>query len=311
MPDDHPLLVIAGPTASGKTSVAVEVCKIIKGEIISADSMQVYKYLSIGTAKPTESELQGVPCHLVDHIEPDDQYNLGRFVVEARDTLNAIQNRGNTAVLCGGTGMYIRGLLHGVFDGGEPALKVRRELEAVADSVGLDTLFSELEKVDQVSAFRYGRNDRQRIIRALEVYRSTGRPLSEYHQQNLDEPEIPARITVLSWLREQLYERINLRVDAMLKAGLLDEVEQYLERGFRRDNPAIKALGYSELVDVLEGRQQLDDALEIMKRKSRNYAKRQETWFRSVKDAVRLNAAGKPPATLAREIVSDWEKFCS
>lgn len=311
MADHRRLLVIAGPTASGKTATAVEVCKRVDGEIISADSMQVYKHLSIGTAKPTTKELQGVQCHLIDHVDPDDQYHLGRFVIEARAALDDIRGRGKTAVLCGGTGMYIRGLLHGIFEGGEPAPDIRRELEAAADSEGLAPLFAELERVDPTSAHRYGNNDRQRIIRALEVFRSTGRPLSGFHVQNIEKPEVPARIYVLSWPREQLYKRINRRVDAMLAMGLLDEVQNYLTSGFRRDNPAIKALGYLEMINVIEGNATLENALEVMKRKSRNYAKRQETWFRSVKNAVWIDAADLDETELAGNIVTDWEKFCS
>jgi tRNA dimethylallyltransferase len=300
--------VICGPTASGKTAVAVELCRQINGEIISADSMQVYRQLSIGTAKPTPEELRGVPCHLIDHVSPDEQYNLGRFVDEASRAIEDVRGRGCVPVICGGTGMYIRGLLHGVFEGGEPALNVRQELEAIADERGLEPLFRELEEVDAQSAARYGPSDRQRIIRALEVFRSTGKPFSQYHAQALQRPLIPAMIYVLTWPREKLYDRINRRVDAMVDAGILEEIRSYLAQGFRRDNPALNALGYNELIHVIDGRLSLDGALEVMKRKSRNYAKRQETWFRAVKDAIRLDADAYSSLELAAQIKSDWQK---
>lgn len=300
-----PLLVITGPTASGKTAAAVEVARRIAGEIISADSMQVYRHLSIGTAKPTPEELQGVPCHLIDHVDPDDQYNLGRFVTDAETTLREIWDRGKTPVICGGTGMYIRGLLYGVFEGGEPDPVVRAGLEAEFAANGLSPLFEELQKLDPVSAERYGPNDRQRIIRALEVIRSSGKPFSAFHQQDLSRPRFPASVYILSWPREELYDRINRRVQVMLEAGLLNEVRRYMEKGYTRENPAIKALGYGEIIDHLEGRLSLEDALEAMRRKSRNYAKRQETWFRSISDAVRISASGRSAAQIADEIISD------
>lgn len=300
-----PLLVLTGPTASGKTAVAVEIARRISGEVISADSMQVYRHLSIGTAKPTAEELKGVAYHLVDHVDPDDQYNLGRFVKEAEDVLREIQERENTPMLCGGTGMYIRGLLYGVFEGGEPDPAARVELEAELTAHGLPPLFKELLSRDPLSAERYGPNDRQRIIRALEVIRSTGKPFSQFHQQDFSRPRLPALTFVLSWPRDELYDRINRRVQVMLEAGLLDEVRNYMHNDYSRDNPAVKALGYRELLDHLDGRLSLQDALEAMKRKSRNYAKRQETWFRSIPDAVRIPASGRPAENIAEEIISN------
>ncbi len=303
-----PIPVIAGPTASGKTAVAVELCRLIGGEIISADSMQVYQHLSVGTAKPNPAELRGVPCHLIDHVSPDEQYHLGRFVEEARQCIQDIIGRGATPVICGGTGLYIRGLIYGVFEGGEPNPELRRALELRAVNEGLPALFAELEKVDPRSAIAYSSNDPQRIIRALEVFHGSGKPLSSYHTQNLEEPDIPARIYVLSVARAALYERINHRVDEMVKRGLMEEVESYLAHGYSRENPAVKALGYRELIDASEGKLPLADALEVMKKKSRNYAKRQETWFRSMKK-ITMVACQHPTARIVAEIMAkDWEK---
>lgn len=300
--DKQTLPVIAGPTASGKTAVAVELAKLLGGEIISADSMQVYRHLSIGTAKPTPEELQGVPCHLIDHVSPDDQYNLGRFVREADEAIQAIESRGRRPVLCGGTGMYVRGLLHGVFEGGEPDPALRAALEQQADSQGLAPLFAELQQMDPASSEKYGPHDRQRIIRALEVIRATGRPFSTFHDQDRTQPRFPVDFWVLQWPREELYSRINQRVDRMVELGLLEEVRRYLDAGFRRDNPAVSALGYTELIEHVAGRMPLEEALETMKRKSRNYAKRQLTWFRSVAGAQWLNMAEISPQEAAQQI---------
>lgn len=294
--------VIAGPTASGKTAVAVELAKLIDGEIISADSMQVYQHLTIGTAKPTPEELQGVPCHLIDHVSPNDQYNLGRFVREAEEAMAAIQSRGRIPILCGGTGMYIRGLLHGVFSGGEPDPAIRAGLEKQAEADGLAPLFAELQQTDPASAEKYGPHDRQRILRALEVIRATGRPFSSFHDQDKAQPRFPTSFHVLEWPRTELYRRIDLRVDRMVDAGLLDEVRQYLAAGFRRDNPAMSALGYAELIAHVEGRLTLEEALDTMKRKSRNYAKRQLTWFRAVEGAQWLDMSTLSPTDAASRI---------
>lgn len=300
--------VIAGPTASGKTGVAVELCRLIGGEIISADSMQVYKHLSVGTAKPTIAELQGIPCHLIDHVSPNDQYHLGRFVEEARKCIYDIRRRGATPVLCGGTGLYIRGLIYGIFEGGEPSLEIRRALEAKCEREGLAALFTELQTVDPRSAMTYGSNDPQRIIRALEVYYTSGKPLSSFHAQDQEKPLVPANIYVMSLPRSVIYERINSRVDDMLKRGLMEEVKTYLELGHSRDNPAIKALGYRELIEAAEGNLALSAALEVMKKKSRNYAKRQQTWFRSMKKIIWVDCQELFAVDVAKQIVDDWEK---
>lgn len=303
------LPVIAGATASGKTAVAVELARQTGGEIISADSMQVYRHLSIGTAKPDPAELHGLPYHLIDHVEPDTQYNAGRFVDEANACIVAIKQRGRQPILCGGTGLYIRGLLYGLYEGGEPDLEIRRKLENRIDTEGLPALHAELTAADPTSAAIYGINDRQRITRALEVFYTTGIPLSAYHSQDLLKPLIPHHLYVLQWPRPVLYNRIDHRVDLMMQRGLLDEVSQYLKMGYTRDNAAIKALGYRELIAVLEGNLDLAHALDEMKKKSRNYAKRQETWFRGMPCSEWIKCDGYSPAEIAAQIRSHWEKL--
>lgn len=303
------LPVVAGATATGKTAVAVELARRINGEIISADSMQVYKHLSIGTAKPTQDELSNIKYHLVDHVEPDTQYHAGRFLVEANACIEDITARGRQPILCGGTGLYIRALLYGLYEGGEPDPTIRSQLEQRLVLEGVEALHKELETLDPRSASLYGPKDRQRVVRALEVFYSTGRPLSSYHTQDPAKPAIPAKLYVLRWPRHVLYDRINRRVDAMLGRGLLDEIKNYLVMGYSRDNAAIKALGYRELIDAVEGRSSLADALESMKKKSRNYAKRQETWFRSMSNVEWIECEGSTPEEVAGSILEHWEKL--
>jgi len=311
MPADVPLLVITGPTASGKTAVAVEVARRLHGEIISADSMQVYQHLSIGTAKPTRDEVQEVPYHLIDHQSPNDQYHLGRFVSEATELIKQMQARGVQPIICGGTGLYIRGLLYGIFEGGEVPPEVRDQVEEKFQQEGLAAVFEELCKADPVSAARYGPNDRQRILRAVEIYRSTGRPMSSFHQQDATRPLYSAQVFVLSPTREVLYQRINSRVDRMVELGLIDEVRAYLAAGYSEDNPAIKALGYREIIQALRDDAEMQPALEAMKQKSRNYAKRQMTWFRAMPGANWIATDNRSAADISEQICTDWKKFQS
>ncbi len=304
-----PVPVITGSTASGKTAIAVELALALNGEIISADSMQVYRHLSIGTAKPSLNELQGVPYHLIDHVSPDIQYHLGRFVSEAQQCLSAIRQKGKLPIVCGGTGLYIRGLLYGIFAGGECDPGVRVYLDRRLEDEGLPALYEELKQVDPVSAERYGSNDRQRILRALEIFHGTGKRLSLYHQQDFTRPAFPVQIFTLSRPREELYQRINQRVDEMVENGLLIEVEDYLAAGYSQENPAVRALGYRDIIDALENKVSLEQALELMKQKSRNYAKRQETWFRSMNNADRIACASYSVPELAQQIATRLEKI--
>jgi tRNA dimethylallyltransferase len=278
------LVIITGPTGVGKTAVAVELAKTLNTEIVSADSMQVYRHLSIGTAKPAPEELQGVPYHLVDFVEPDHQYNLGEFVRNAEVLLAGLQERGKIPVVCGGTGMYLRGLIYGVFEEASRDPVYRAELSARADKEGLQALHAELMQLDPAASHIMPR-DRQRILRALEVLHVTGKAITQLQTQSLDNPRHRALTFVLHRPRAELYGRINARVDEMLRRGLIDEVRNYLELGYPRDNPAVRALGYSEIIAHVEGRLSLQKALEAMRQKSRNYAKRQLTWFRAMPDA--------------------------
>ncbi|NLD62239.1 tRNA (adenosine(37)-N6)-dimethylallyltransferase MiaA [Candidatus Sumerlaeota bacterium] len=302
------VVVIAGPTGVGKTAVAVELARLLGSEIINADSMQVYRHLSIGTAKPSADELGGVVCHLTDHVDPDHQYNLGDFMAEACPLVEGLLERGKCPVVSGGTGLYLKGLLHGVFEDFSRDAGVRAELERRVESEGLSALYDELRQVDPVAAGRIMAGDRVRVVRALEVWHATGRRISDLQQQAGGEPQYPTRYFVLNRSREDLYARINARVEVMLERGLLDEVREYLALGYGRENPAIRALGYSEMIDYLHGDLDLATAVEAMKTKSRQYCKRQLTWFRSVRYAkwVELGHDGSALNT-ARELVGRLE----
>ncbi len=295
------LLVITGPTAVGKTATAVALAKMLDTEVISADSMQVYRVLTIGTAKPTPDELGGVVYHLIDFVDPNYQYNLGDFVSQASQLVEKIQSQGRLPIVCGGTCMYLKGLLHGVFNLPSRDETIRRELSERCVREGLASLYAELQKVDP-GANHIMPNDRQRILRALEVYYVTGRPISQLQQQFRRPPRYKAAVFVLNMDREKLYAKIEERVERMLSKGWLQEVKDYLAAGYSLANPAIRALGYHELISYLRGEMTYEEAVLAIKRKTRNFAKRQLTWFRAMKNAIWLDVAERSPAELAQEV---------
>lgn len=303
------LIIITGPTAVGKTAVAVELAKRLGTEIISADSMQVYKHLSIGTGKPTIEELQGVPYHLIDHVNPDYQYNLGDFIAEATSLIHHLHEQEKLPIVCGGTCLYVKGLLYGIFDAASRDNNLRKELSTRCVSEGLASLYSELQRVDPAASQRISPNDRQRIIRALEVFYVTGRPISEWQQQFSGHPRYRAALFILNLPREVLYDRINKRVDVMIKRGLLDEIKQYVSAGFSLENPVFRALGYQEMLEHIRGNLSLEEAVEAMKKKTRHFAKRQLTWFRSMTDAEWIDALDKSPHAIVEEILTCLKKF--
>lgn len=294
------LIIVTGPTAVGKTAVAVELAQALGTEIVSADSMQVYRHLSIGTAKPVQSELKGVPCHLIDFVDPDYQYSAGDFVRDADAIIAQVLARGKLPIVCGGTGMYLQALVQGLFEvpGRDAALRAR--IDRIADHGGLPRLHALLRRIDPGTKIMP--NDHQRIQRALEVYYLTGQPISRIQTQKNTPPRYDAPTFVLTLDRPAIYRRIEARVDRMLQEGLLEEVRAYLAAGFSRINPAIAALGYAELIDHLEGRMSLEDAVATMKKRTRNYAKRQMTWFRRIPKAVFLPVDAMSANKTAEEI---------
>ena len=276
------IIVIVGPTASGKTWLSVALAKRLGGEVISADSMQLYRTMDVGTAKVTPEEMEGVPHHMIDVAEPEEAFSAARFAQEADPILQDILARGKTAVIAGGTGLYVDALISGRSFAPHPATGKREALECQADEMGMEFMLERLRQVDPDSAGRLHRSDRKRILRALEVYEETGKTIT---QHNRETQMVPNKYQPL-WLgldftdRADLYRRIDRRVDTMLEQGLLEEIRGLIGRGVPRDCTAMQAIGYKEFFPVLDGEMDLETAVEQVKRESRRYAKRQLTWFR-------------------------------
>jgi tRNA dimethylallyltransferase len=277
------ILVIVGPTASGKTSLALDIARCIPSEIISADSRQVYKFLTIGTAKPTPEELKQVKHHFVDEILPDRHFSAGEFGIEGRKRIQEITSKGKLPIVAGGTGLYIRSLVDGLFSGPGREEDIREEIEARMESEGAEILLEELRQVDPEAAARMLPSNQRRIIRALEVYYATGKPISRHHGEHQREPYFNAVFVGLQWERKVLYERINLRVEAMLAAGFLDEVRGLLALGYDDRQKSLQTVGYKEAFAFLRNKTEYDRMVELMKQNTRRFAKRQLTWFRKDK----------------------------
>ncbi len=275
------IICIAGPTASGKTALAVELAKELNGEVISCDSMQIYRSMDIGTAKPTQEEMQGIPHHMLDICDPTEDFSISRYCDLATPILENILYRGKTAIIAGGTGLYMDSLMKGNDFAPIPATGHRERLEIKAQAEGVEALLRELRAIDPEAAERSQGNLR-RIIRALEVYYETGETITAH---NLRTQAIPPRYTPL-WLgldfaeRAELYRRIDLRVEIMVQTGLLEEIKSLLASGIPEKATAMQAIGYKEFVDALAGRSTVDAAIVQVQQSSRRYAKRQLTWFR-------------------------------
>ena len=276
------IICIAGPTASGKTALAVELAKELGGEVISCDSMQIYKGMDIGTAKPTQEEMQGIPHYMLDVCEPAEDFSVSRYCEMADPILQEILARGKTAIITGGTGLYMDALIRGNDFAPYPATGMREKLEAQADEIGMDAMLEQLRQIDPDSAERLHAADRKRVIRALEVYYETGETITAH---NLRTQAIPPKYTPV-WFaledqdRQDLYDRIDRRVDIMLELGLMEEIRTLLEAGIPEKCTAMQAIGYKEFVDAVHGRCSVEEAAALVKQSSRRYAKRQLTWFR-------------------------------
>lgn len=276
------LIVITGPTASGKTALSVELAKILDGEIVNADSMQIYKYMDIGTAKPTLSERQGIPHHLIDIVNPDEPFSVARYCECANKVIEDIHLRGKIPVMVGGTGLYVDSLVNNIkFSEIEPDDEYRNEMEHLADEKGNEYIYKMLCDIDPQSASKIKVADRKRIIRALEVYHLTGKTITWHNEQSRSVPS-PYNTTMfaIDIDRELLYDKINRRVDIMIADGLVDEVKNIMDMGIQSDATSMQAIGYKEIVEYLEGHITLDEAIDKIKQSSRRYAKRQLTWFR-------------------------------
>ena len=302
------ILCLAGPTASGKTALAVELAKELDGEVVSCDSMQVYRRMDIGTAKPSREEMQGIPHHMIDVAEPDEDFSVSRYCAMAAPIVDDIVARGKTAIIAGGTGLYMDSLIRGNDFAPFPSTGVREKLEAEADEVGLPAMLARLREIDPDTADRV--SDRKRILRALEVYLETGETITEHNRKTR---LIPPKYTPL-WLgldfadRGELYRRIDKRVDIMLEMGLMEEIRSLLDSGISEKCTAMQAIGYKEFVNALEGREPLSQAAEEVKKASRHYAKRQLTWFRrnpAVRWLVRSGDDDREILASARQIIRD------
>jgi len=283
-PNDRPLLLaVVGPTASGKTAVGLELAPRLDGEIVSADSMQVYKHLDIGTAKPTPAERAAVPHHLIDFVEPDQPYSVAQFKADAERAIEDIRQRGRQPLLIGGTGLYIRALVEG-FTLTEVARDpgLRRRLEEEAEAFGNERLYARLQAVDPTTAARLAVNDRRRLIRALEVYEVTGEPLSRLHEKaGQRPPRYRFAVFGLRWDRPVLYARINARVEQMFEAGWVEEVRSLMDRGYDESLQALRSLGYGRIMAYLRGEADLATTIALTQQDTRRFAKRQMTWFRA------------------------------
>ena len=279
------IICIAGPTASGKTSLAVELAKFTNGEVVSCDSMQIYRRMTIGTAKPVPEEMEGIPHHMIDVCEPEEDFSVSKYCEMATPIVEDIIARGKTAIIAGGTGLYMDSLIKGNDFAPFPATGHRERLEEKLAQVGLDTMLAELAAVDPEAAERSQRNPR-RVIRALEVYYETGETITAH---NLRTQAIPPRFDPL-WIgldfepRQLLYDRIDLRVDIMLQQGLVEEIKALLASGIPEKCTAMQAIGYKEFIAALDGRMTIEEAAEDLKKASRHYAKRQLTWFKRNKN---------------------------
>ncbi|MBQ7821605.1 MAG: tRNA (adenosine(37)-N6)-dimethylallyltransferase MiaA [Clostridia bacterium] len=284
------VIAIVGPTASGKSALAVELAKHVNGEVISCDSMQIYKHLDIGTAKPTFEETQGIAHHMIDVVDPSeiDAYSCAEFVRDAKEAINDVISRKKMPILCGGTGLYVDNILSSTeFSDADTDLDYREELFKLAEGLGNDHVYRMLVSVDPESAAATHPNNLKRVIRALEIYHATGITKTEWDRRSHEkEPEYDAVVIGLAYLdREKLYERIDTRVDIMIENGLVNEVRDLLEKKILRPGTtAAQAIGYKELIGYLEGETSLEAAADDIKRESRRYAKRQMTWFKRNKN---------------------------
>jgi tRNA dimethylallyltransferase len=274
------IIIICGPTGIGKTDTAIELAKAFNGEIIGADSMQIYRYLDIGTAKPTADEQRQVRHHLIDFIDPDEHFDAVQYSHLARETVTRLLDRGIIPFVVGGTGLYIKSFLYGMFQSEPIDSTLRDRLTKEADEHGSDTLYRRLLECDPSTAQRLHPNDTYRIIRALETYEATGKPISEYHNTHgFSEQPFDALKIGLNMTRALLHERINQRVDMMIAAGFVDEVKKLLRKGYTADLKSMQSIGYRHVVDYLQGRLTLEECVRTLKRDHRRYAKRQLTWF--------------------------------
>lgn len=302
------VIVICGPTASGKTALSIELAKKINGEIISSDSMQIYKDMDIGTAKPTKQEMQEIKHYLLNFVEPDQRYSVARFKKDAEKAIEEILAKNKVPIIVGGTGLYVDSLIYGIeYQEIELDKKYREELEEKAQKEGLETLYEQAQKIDPQAMEKISANDKKRILRILEIYHSTGKTKTQQEiESRKNEVKYDYKVFALNMEREKLYERINKRVDIMIEQGLIQEVENLCSK-YTEFPTAMQGLGYKEVVEYLQGKISEQEMIEKIKMETRRYAKRQLTWFRKNKQTIWLDATkGKENVEI---ILKEYYKF--
>ena len=283
------VIVICGPTASGKTALSIELAKKINGEIISADSMQIYKDMNIGTAKPTIEEMQGIQHYLLDFLSPEERFSVAQYKLKAKQAIKEVLSKGKTPIIVGGTGLYTDSLIYEIeYNDIKLDEDYRHKLEKIAEEKGLEELYKKALDIDPEAMKKISANDKKRIIRVLEIYKATGKTKTQQEIESRKKSvEYDYKIFALDWDRETLYQRINKRVDIMIEQGLIEEVKNILNK-YKKFPTAMQGLGYKEVVDYLNGNYTKDEMIEKIKMETRRYAKRQLTWFRKNKQTIWL-----------------------
>lgn len=281
------VIVICGPTASGKTTLSIQLAQKINGEIISSDSMQIYKDMNIGTAKPDQQEMQGIKHYLLDFVEPNQRYSVADYKKDAENAIEDILQKGKVPIIVGGTGLYVDSLIYGIeYPNIEFDENYRKELERRVEKEGLEKLYEKAKKIDPQAMKKISRNDQKRILRVLEIYNATGKTKTEQEiESRKNEVKYDYRVFAINIDREKLYDRINKRVDVMIQKGLIEEVENLLKK-YNEFPTAMQGLGYKEVVEYIQGKVLKEDMIENIKRESRRYAKRQITWFKKNKQTI-------------------------
>ena len=290
MNEKHKVIVICGPTASGKTALSIELAKKINGEIVSADSMQIYKDMDIGTAKPTKQEMGEIKHYLLDFVSPEDRYSVAQYKQDAKKAIKEIINKGKTPIIVGGTGLYVDSLIYEIeYNDIKLDEEYRKKLEKIAEEQGLEELYKKAVEIDPEAMKKISQNDKKRIMRVLEIYHSTGKTKTEQEKESRKNPvEYDYRVFAINWDREILYQRINKRVDIMVEQGLIEEVKEILNK-YDKFPTAMQGLGYKEVVDYLNGIYTKEEMIEKIKLETRRYAKRQLTWFKKNKQTIWLD----------------------
>lgn len=285
------VVVICGPTASGKTALSIELAKKVNGEIVSCDSMQIYKEMDIGTAKPTREEMQGIKHYLIDFVSPEERYSVADYKIDAKKAIKEIIKKGKTPIIVGGTGLYVDSLIYEIeYPNIEFDENYRKELERQVEENGLEKLYEKAKEIDQEAIKKISPNDQKRILRILEIYHATGKNKTEQEKESRKkEVEYDYKVYALDWERSRLYERINKRVDIMIENGLIEEVKNIYNK-YEKFPTAMQGLGYKEVVEYLEGKTTKEEMIGKIKQETRRYAKRQLTWFRKNKQTIWLNA---------------------